>query len=140
MTRGGSKIVVVPWDQYMRDVKLLAKALIRKFERPSDDINLYGIPHGGAILALLLHYQEPEVFRICASTYDGPLVLVDDIIDSGATMKRATDTLFKRGQHLACVASLYLRTGCPEPPEVFVANYAIGIHVQFPYENERSTF
>lgn len=60
---------------------------IDRFSRLSTCSRVYGVPRGGAIVAGLLEARYPETWEV-ATTPGSADVVVDDIIDSGATLKR----------------------------------------------------
>lgn len=69
-----------------------------------DKPRVFGIPRGGLVPALLL--ADALGGRVVESLYQADIIM-DDLVDSGRTMKKAYDTAFKVQQQTVVTAALY---------------------------------
>lgn len=69
-----------------KEWKKLAKELVEKIKKEQPDVrNIHGVPRGGTLLAM---YMESISDLTLATKPCGSCVIVDDLIDSGHTMKK----------------------------------------------------
>ncbi len=148
----------VSWAAIERGIDALARAIRAARLRPDA---LVGVLRGGLVPARLLAdaLDVAELFTIRARAYDGtrplgsvevgparlPLagkqvLLVDDICDSGATLRGTLRRLRRRGPRGLATAALYWRRGAEPGPDFHAARVPPGVWVVFPWErHERRT-
>ncbi|MFA6971398.1 MAG: GTP cyclohydrolase I FolE [Gallionella sp.] len=121
MNTGIKKVYHVGFHALEADVEKLA-GLVKAGSRQFD--NIYGVPRGGTIVAMLLsrHLKLPliDAWQITPKT-----LIVDDLIDSGATMKKFSKDV--------CRAVLYKKPYSPDVVNCWVRE--VEDWIEFFYEN-----
>jgi len=120
------------WLAYDRDVRLLARQ-IKKSNLPCD--NIYGLPRGGLVLAVSLSHSlgKPIIFE--AADITTRTLLVDDIIETGGTLKRLIKKFKIKKPMIA--ALYYNKNKSKVAPTVFARKQTKW--VVFPWETENSS-
>lgn len=103
-------------------IKILASGLQFK--------NIYGIPRGGLIPAVMLSHKLGIPLTQELSLYERVTLVVDDICDSGVTIGKYISLGFP-------TASLYLRSTCEWVP-TFIFDVVDEEWIQFAWENDDS--
>lgn len=136
----GQETVCLSWAETNKALAHLSSQL------PPNAI-LWGIPRGGALIALLLTYVDPskhfnvhrDLYAPIYAMHDGAtVILLDDICDTGATFKKIIDHMCPTTRHQLVLASLIHRNGATVTP-LFVGET---IHhdkwIVFPWEHPAS--
>ncbi|ABL77792.1 phosphoribosyltransferase [Thermofilum pendens] len=149
---GRQKILVLSWEQFFLDSVQLSKKIIENGYRP--DI-LVAIARGGWVLGRILsdllsvrdavaltmkfyeevgsHKERPVLVQELNVDLRGrKVLLVDDIVDSGATLREAVNHLRKAEPLEVRTATLYVKTWSPFKPDFYVKE--LSEWVVFPYE------
>ena len=114
------------WKQFDRDSKKIAKA----FSYHQGIIrNIYGIPRGGLVLAVKLSHLLDVPILINVSRIGPETLIVDDIIDTGVTLKRVVG----KRKHFA-TAVLWWNPSSEYIPTVHSNKKEKGRWVVFPWE------
>ena len=98
---------IVTWNEIAIYTRTLCTVIEEHFGYPERALTVHGIPRGGEVIASLMPYYG----NFCTTTCDAADVIVDDIIDTGATVCRIACTL----NSSACITSLFWRNTAPEP-------------------------
>ena len=133
MPKGDPQVLKISWDGYM---KLVDQLCIRLTDLQKVDTVkvIRGIPRGGSILAVILSHRLGIPLQDLTNDHRQPILWVDDIVDTGATV---SSYLIPEED---IVASLCYRYGCPVVPDAYALLVEPGVHIQFPYESDRSTY
>ncbi|MEK7087418.1 MAG: hypothetical protein AAB648_01565 [Patescibacteria group bacterium] len=126
------KWLVYEHDDFYKDIELLVKNLT-EYEK-NNQLSLftsgrfdgiYGIPAGGLVLAVYLHYRLklPLMLAPTEST-----LVVDDIVDTGFTMSH----YISKGNF---TVALFCRKGCNRKPNIWLREKEEK-WVRFPWEGE----
>jgi len=118
------------WEDFQDMLNQLAEKIIKH----SPVSRLYGIPRGGSIVAICLThvdnrlhmddaYPTPIHVDLC-----GPVIIVDDIVDSGATCEKFNGNFV--------IASLFYRKGASFVPDFYVETIKDNTWIKFPWERE----
>src|SRR3989344_414709 len=88
------------WSKYDKDIKDLAKQI--KAQKLDFD-TIYGLPRGGLVVAVSLSHalDKPLVFEIEKIT--NRTLLVDDIIETGGTLKRLVEKMKFTSPNIAVI-------------------------------------
>ena len=140
--------LVVTWDEVHRDTK----DLVRRLMGLGPMKGVVAITRGGLVPATILarELELRYVDTLCIATYDEKSIgdinlikapeeacadkgegwlLVDDLVDTGATMKEARKLL-----HNAHVATVYAKPGGLEFVDTYVHDVAQNVWVFFPWD------
>lgn len=146
------KLVVVDWDDLFWDVYELASKVRKSGYKPD---MIVAIARGGWVIGRLLSdflsvneaagltirfykdigetAEKPQIVQPLRSRLDGKRVLVvDDIVDSGETMKLAVRHVKERGAEEVRAAAPYLKPWSIYKPDYYVK--VVDGWVVFPYE------
>jgi len=119
------------WDQYQADIVMLAGRISEN--RQSQPAAIYGIPRGGLVLAVSLSHLLGLPMVLSRAEIKPNTLVVDDIADTGATLKKLCEQLGFR----PTMATLYYRDGSVLRPDLFVRTRTKWI--VFPWETEVSS-
>lgn len=120
------------WQEYDRDVRAMAKTLTAQ---SNDFDNIYGLPRGGLVLAVSLSHRLNKPLIFDSSEITSRTLLVDDIIETGGTLKRLVAE-FKIVKPL--IAALYYnQEKSAVIPTIFARQQTKW--VVFPWETESSS-
>lgn len=113
------------WKEFDRDIKKIAK-----WARGEDFTNIYGIPRGGLVVAVVLshHLDLPVVLTI--SEISDKTLVVDDISDSGSTLAKLESKISAKPK----VATLFFHKDTKRIPDFYI-HQKTG-WVVFPWETE----
>jgi hypoxanthine phosphoribosyltransferase len=139
------------WDYVEQAVKALGDNILKRFDNAINYFSgILAIPNGGIIPARLLareldfygitypHYQENILTTIPAKSRSrrlGPLLIVDDIYDSGKTYQHILTKIPKEDFHYACLASRKMKS----IPDNLTFGMSLGEDkrwIRFPWENK----
>lgn len=115
------------WEDYQKDVE----ELTRRIQEVKKDIDyIFGIPRGGLVIGVSLSHllSVPLMLNIVNLTERS--VVVDDIVDTGASMERLLKVISVR----PCVASLYYAPSAFIRPDFWIREKERW--VVFPWETE----
>ena len=115
----GQTPLYISWNKIKHDVMLLASRLPR-------DAKLIGIPRGGIVVASLLPYAGQGVVSKGSDSFT---VLVDDIVDSGHTMKQMKDL-----HPSFLTAALYYKAASILKPTYYIETIKPETWLVFPWE------
>ncbi len=120
------------WAQYDQDIKALTKKI--KAQKLDFD-TIYGLPRGGLVVAVSLSHalDKPLIFEV--NDISSRTLLVDDIIETGGTLKRLVDN-FKIITPLI-VSIYYNKEKGTIMPTIFAREQIKW--VVFPWETENSS-
>jgi len=113
-------MIRVTWKKYLATCIKLAWML--KCE------DVWGPPRSGFIVAGILSYYGCHLVQAA----DGNVTIVDDVADSGHTLKRFREKGFK-------TSALFVRYNCNPKPDVFVEEIDTDDYILMPYENYEDT-
>jgi len=113
-------MITLTWDQIMEAVFVLSKKL--------EGRSIYGIPRGGTLIATMLSYRGCKLTTEPPKTPIENIIIVDDIADSGETLKEWADKGFQ-------TAALFFRGSCKHIPQFFSHIISAADYVKFPYES-----
>lgn len=116
------------WQQLDED-----KWKIAEWMNGKNFANIYGIPRGGLVVATVLSYITglPVIFDIKDITQR--TAVVDDIIDTAATVER----VFYKISARPLVASIYAHRDAKIKPDFYV--HVKEVWIVFPWETEESS-
>ena len=118
------------WEKFDKDCKKIAV-----WARGQHIKNIYGIPRGGLVIAVKVSHLLDIPVVLNRDDISGATLIVDDIIDEGATIKRLLALI---GEHHQ-VASIFYNKSAKHAPHFFVRekkNWVV-----FPWEtNETSKY
>jgi len=128
--RNKQPIRIISWEYFQDMLDELANRIISL----GHIRRLYGVPRGGSIVAICLThvdnrlhmddaYPTPIHVDIC-----GPVIIVDDIVDSGKTCERFNNNF--------AVASLFYRKGASFEPDFYAEKIEDNTWIKFPWERE----
>jgi len=128
---------VISWNTYHDHVKKLDTKLRAKYPQ-AEKINLIGIPRAGMLIALLLSYVDSEFYTVYSSdsseflhtSIEKPVVLIDDVLETGATRDRYSRIWDAPLAVLFDKSSLYDIV----PADVSTVYMTEKVWLQFPYE------
>lgn len=123
----------VTWNEIDNIINLLALRMKDKGLKPT---KVLGIPRGGVILAVMMSHKLdiPYVTKCDKINLEDVLLIIDDISDSGTTMKRYYNTYFSEN---LITATLHLRPGSKFVPDYY---YEITDDwIVYPFETEISS-
>jgi len=115
---------IVEWNEYDGMIKKLGKKL--KFSKEKFK-NVYGVPRGGLVVAVGISHilNIPMIMNISDVTKD--TLIVDDISDSGGTLK-------KFNKHRSIVGTLFIDQDTEYIPDFWVELNVGKEWIKFPYE------
>ncbi|MCX8180742.1 MAG: phosphoribosyltransferase [Thermofilaceae archaeon] len=148
---GSHKLVILSWEEFFDDVLYLAS----KLEYNGYDV-LVVIARGGLVVGRLLsdllnvkrvtaltieYYRgveergsEPKIVGDLGLNVEGLKVLiVDDVADTGVTLKAAVEFLAEKGAESVETCSIYVKPWCSYKPKYF--SKMIEGWIVFPYEH-----
>ncbi len=120
------------WQEYDRDARVIGVTLAGQ----SDNFdNIYGLPRGGLVLAVSLSHllSKPLIFDFDEVT--SRTLLVDDIIETGHTLKRLLSRFKKDKPFVAAI--YYNQEKSAVTPDIFAHKQTKW--VVFPWETESSS-
>jgi hypoxanthine phosphoribosyltransferase len=104
----------ISWQQY----NAMVVALDRKLQdrQPEGPLNIFGIPRGGALVALLLSYldQRYKIVTFAEMVEDigsGDCIVVDDVLETGKTRQEMSDYLDDETPYFAVLVDKSPLTG-----------------------------
>jgi len=112
------------WEQLERDVDFLVKQL--KFASYTHK-NIYGVPRGGLVLAVILSHQLKLPLILTASKISNQTLIIDDISDTGKTLKK----IMKKG---STVVTLWTTPHTKVVPDFYANVLKKDEWVVFPFE------
>ncbi len=120
------KKVAVSWEQYIKDVEKLCEIL-----RDGNYSSVYGIPRAGLIIATIVSYKLNIPLRLNEYSVDKETIVIDEIVDSGHTMKQLLE---RKGKdiHTACL-HYKVNKACMEPTH-FINKVEGDEWIDYPYE------
>lgn len=120
------RIIKFTWEEFDNAINSIINQL-RGNNLLENVNNVYGIPRGGLILAIVLSNKLdlPLVFTPLINT-----LMVDDISDSGETMYKETINC-----HCSCTATIHLVKDSKFIPDVWVYEKQKGDWIIYPWEN-----
>ena len=119
------------WRDYEADVLRLARELVQSNRKIK---NVFGIPRGGLIPAVSLSHLLGRPLISDAAKISSATLVVDDIVESGATLKRLM-ALTKGKKPL--IASLYYYPKASVRPDIYLRKKQKW--VVFPWETEKTS-
>lgn len=142
----------VTWDAMQADARALARALLRRNSAPSTWKGIVAITRGGMVPAAVVARELSirVIDTLCIASYDGReqgalavlkaphgavaargagWLLIDDIVDTGATAKAARDLLPE-----AVFGALYVKPEGRGLPDLVVHEVAQSVWVHFPWD------
>ena len=128
--------VFLSWDDIEKQVDKLAEQINRMDKKP---FYIYGVPRGGAIPAVWLshktgiNYYQLNSSQISKTADLSHILIVDDICDSGETIKKLKEN-FPKCQ----IATLYYKETAIDKPDIYgeISTYD---WLYFPWENQQSS-
>lgn len=147
-----AELLVLGWDKFLKDSVSLARQIRKSGYQPGV---LIAIARGGWILGRLLSdfLRVREVASLTIRSYKGieirfaesgvhqqalpdlrgrRVLVVDDIADTGATLRTAVEIVKKAGAEDTRTAALYMKTRSSFTPDYFIQ--VVDKWVVFPYE------
>lgn len=120
------------WTEYNQDIKELVKQIKAK---KLDFDNIYGLPRGGLVVAVSLSHalDKPLIFDVEKIT--SRTLLVDDIIETGGTLRRLVEKLKLTNPPIAMI--YYNKEKATIRPTVYAREQTKW--VIFPWETEQSS-
>lgn len=125
-----NKIRRIQWEEVDRGVDFLVEQLK---DNLSEVKNIYGLPRGGLIPAVMLSHRLDLPLIIDRRSVSKRTLVVDEIIDSGETMLQ----LSKRKKAKLCVG-LYVRQGSKFTPDYAAFQITNSDWLEFPWEVKKS--
>lgn len=115
------------------DLINLVKALMVRQLNSGIRVNkIYGLPRGGLIPAVILSHLIELPIILNKDEIDDQTLIIDDIIDTGETIKR----LEKKG---GIIVSLYKDENSEYTPDIFMKLKESNDWIVFPFETEQSS-
>ena len=112
------------WDLFEDAIEELCQKIVRSGFQFK---NIYGIPRGGLIPAVMLSHKLEIPFTQELSLYERVTLVVDDICDTGNTLQKYISLGFP-------TATLYLRSNCEIRP-TFIFDTVNDEYISFPWED-----
>jgi hypoxanthine phosphoribosyltransferase len=117
------------------DIEILVEKIAKDIQQKNIKYNyIMGLPRGGLIPSVMLSH----ILRVnmCPTitgepSYSGKILLVDDIADSGGTLKRFSNNIDK------AVLCCKMRIESKDRPTYYGAEIADDIWIMFPWEREK---
>ncbi len=105
----------VDWNEIEEALNMITFRIQHKGLKPT---KVLGIPRGGVILAVMMSHKFdiPYVTKCDKINSEDVLLIIDDISDSGTTMKRYYNTYFSEN---LITATLHLRPGSKFVPDYY---------------------
>jgi len=125
----------ISWKYFAHNVDKIAQEIK---ERKGDDMyeNIYGVPRGGLIPAVMLSHALDIPLIVSESDISFNTLICDDILDSGGTLER----LFKHIDYKNLdVAVIVLNKTSTIQPTYFGFENKYDFWIHFPYENQEDT-
>ena len=129
--RRTSKKEFYEWHDYESDILCLAREIVRSKRKVA---NVFGIPRGGLIPAVSLSHLLGRPLISDVSKISSATLIVDDIVESGATLKRLL-ALVKGKKPF--VAALYYYPKAMARPNLYLRKKRKW--VVFPWETEKTS-
>jgi len=125
--KDGQSIEVCSWENYENLIKIILNQLNKKYK------NVYGIPRGGLIGAVLISHQ----LNIPLITNDNDItkktLIVDDICDSGKTLRMFIHKIYPTTKEID-VAVLHLKYNSKFKPTFYGKKLETDNWIKYPYE------
>lgn len=118
----------ISWSEYEHYSELLAQFVDQSEEEYKC---IYGIPRGGLPLATIMsHYLDIPI----TNTIESSSLIVDDICDSGHTIKRMLREIPLKNGESPDVATIFLRSSSIYLPKYYIKELDDTYWIDFPYE------
>lgn len=135
------RIVRINWREYEQLIDVLFLQLKRREKQFTVRPTIAGVPRGGFVPAVSLSHRLNWDYAGRFSSGSAPFVLVDDILDSGATYRK----LFRAGKRRTGVPSLFAvlcikKAQLGRYDDVLYARIVDDdVWIVFPWENQAAT-
>lgn len=116
------------WNEFSADCEEIAR-----WAKDKNFKNIYGIPRGGLMLAVILSHLLEIPIILSSGDINATTLVVDDIVDEGNTLSR----LFGQLHCKVMTASLYIGPNSTIKPDFFLHEKVSWI--VFPWETQTSS-
>ena len=123
-----NKIESLSWSQIDSMVNDISDKIIKSGKKYE---SIYGIPRGGLILAVLLSHKLNIPIIFDDNCINSTVLLVDDILDSGNTVK---DLIVNNYSFKIDIAVLVVNEKSVVKPDYFGINNSQNVWITFPWE------
>ncbi len=119
---------IITWDDITYGVRRICE-----WAKDKNFSHVYGIPRGGLVIAVMISHALgiPFLTSIDAIPSDHNVLIVDEIVDSGETIRRLKEQHKSKSYAIAC---LYKRYTCGEDVGFVVSEVNHDNWLAFPWE------
>ena len=129
----------ISWSEYDNLVNILSSKILDAFPG-NEPISIVGIPRGGVLLAILLSYKNkrfsPSINRWWGDTINEHVVIVDDVLETGKTLKTTIDNryLSRRAKFAVLIDKTKVYTSEKSIIDIAASETSNKEWIVFPYE------